>query len=82
MAHVSSSSFRDLEEFLDSVCASDVPVTVTRTDKKSVVVLSEDEYSSLMETLYLLRSPANARDLRESVADLDAGRGLERNLLS
>lgn len=33
------------------------------------------------ETAYLLSTPANARSLRKSIAQLDAGRGMERKLL-
>jgi len=36
-------------------------------------LVSADEYRSLRETSYLLRSPANARRLHESLAQLDAG---------
>jgi len=33
------------------------------------------------ETTYLLRSPANARKLLESIAELETGKGLEKELL-
>ncbi len=33
------------------------------------------------ETAYLLRTPANARYLLESIAELENGRGLERKLI-
>jgi len=36
-------------------------------------LVSADEYRSLRETAYLLRTPANARHLHESIAQLDAG---------
>jgi antitoxin YefM len=36
-------------------------------------LVSADEYRSLRETAYLLRSPANSRHLHESIAQLDAG---------
>jgi antitoxin YefM len=57
------------------------PVLITRGSGKPCVLMSFDEYEALEETAYLLRSPANARHLLESIADLDAGRGKERELL-
>jgi antitoxin YefM len=44
-------------------------------------MVSESEWASIEETLYLLRSPANARDLLASIAELDAGKGEERTLI-
>lgn len=41
--------------------------------KGTAYLVSADEYRSLRETAYLLRSPANARRLHESIAQLDAG---------
>jgi len=44
-------------------------------------MVSAAEWASIEETLYLLRSPANARELLASIAELDAGRGKERSLI-
>ncbi|GHT91075.1 antitoxin [Betaproteobacteria bacterium] len=57
------------------------PLLITRGGGKPCVLIAFDEYEALEETAYLLRSPANARHLQESIADLDAGRGKERALL-
>jgi len=46
-----------------------------------VVMISLEDYQALEETAYLLRSPKNARRLLESIAELEAGRGTERELL-
>jgi antitoxin YefM len=45
------------------------------------VMISLEDYQALEETAYLLRSPKNARRLLESIAELEAGRGSERELL-
>jgi len=42
--------------------------------------MSLEDYESLQETAWLLRSPANARRLLESVAELEAGGGEEHPL--
>jgi antitoxin YefM len=43
-------------------------------------MMSLDDYEALEETAYLLRSPKNARRLLESIAQLEAGKGTEREL--
>jgi antitoxin YefM len=63
---------------MDEVADSNAELHVTRQGARSVVVLSEAEYNSIMETVHLLRSPANAAALAESIADLEAGRGIKR----
>ncbi|PAK58275.1 prevent-host-death protein, partial [Lentilactobacillus kefiri] len=45
------------------------------------VILSLSEYESLQETAYLMRSPANARRLMESISRLEAGLGTEQQLI-
>ena len=42
--------------------------------KGTAYLVSADEYRSLRETVYLLRSPRNAARLRESIAEVEAGR--------
>ncbi len=46
-----------------------------------MVMLSLADYNALEETAYLLRSPKNARRLLESVAELESGGGIERELI-
>jgi antitoxin YefM len=70
----------ELAKTMDHVCESHEPVIITRSGESSVVMLSLDDYKSLEETAYLLRSPKNARRLLESIADLEQGRGIRREL--
>jgi len=44
-------------------------------------MMSLEDYNAMKETTYLLRSPANARDLLESIAELESGNGTEKELL-
>jgi antitoxin YefM len=55
-------------------------VVITRAGHEPVVILSLDDYQSLKETAYLLRSPENARRLLASIARLESGEGTEREL--
>ena len=45
------------------------------------VVMGQDHYDSLMETLYLLSSPNNTTRLNESIAQLRAGKTKQRELI-
>ena len=65
---------------MDRVCDDHDPVIITRNSEQAVVMLPLEDYSALTETAYLLRSPANARRLLESVAELGRGGGTERDL--
>ena len=70
-----------LKAVLDQV-ANDADCTViTRRDSEDAVVMSLDYYNSLMETVYLLRSPANAGHLRKSIELFREGQAKERELL-
>ena len=44
-------------------------------------LVSSDQWRSLMETAYLLRSPANAERLLRSIADAEAGQTSVRALI-
>ena len=55
-------------EVLDQVVNDREEIVITRQGHESVVIIALDEYESLMETVYLMQSPANARHLRESIA--------------
>ena len=65
---------------LDSVLDDREEIVITRAGKDPVVILALDDYESLKETAYLLRSPANARRLLGSIERLEAGKGTERTL--
>jgi antitoxin YefM len=47
---------------------------VTRQNARSVVLMSEEDYDGLMETVHLLKSPANAARLLRSIGDADRGK--------
>jgi antitoxin YefM len=63
-----------LAAYMDQVCDSCAPLHVTRQGGRAVVVMSEEEFDGWMETVHLLRSPANARRLLESIALANAGK--------
>jgi antitoxin YefM len=62
---------------LDKVNDDAAPIEIVRRDKPSAILMSKDEYEGMVETLYLLSTPANAARLREGMADVEAGRYTE-----
>lgn len=75
-----SSARANLASTMDRVCSDHEPLIITRNGEKAVVMLSLEDYKALEETAYLLRSPANARRLLSSMAQLNAGKGTLREL--
>jgi antitoxin YefM len=72
---------QNLAQTMDRVCDEHEAIIVTRDTQKSVVIISLDDYQSLEATAFLLRSPKNAERLLNSIAELEAGNGTERELL-
>lgn len=63
-------------ELLDSVADDHDVVRIRRQgNKRAAVLIDADDYASLEETAYLLSSPANARHILRSLAELEAGHG-------
>ncbi len=70
----------NLARTMDRVCDDHEALIITRNGEQSVVMLSLDDFKSLEETAYLLRSPANAKRLLAAVEALQDGKGKERKL--
>lgn len=70
-----------LAETLSSIIDDQDEVVITRAGKEPVVMLPLAEYESIKETAYLLRSPANARRLREAIARVEAGEVEQHELI-
>ncbi|MPY82086.1 MAG: type II toxin-antitoxin system prevent-host-death family antitoxin [Actinophytocola sp.] len=68
-------------ETLDSVVNDREEVVITRAGHEPVVMVSLDDYESLKETAYLLRSPENARRLIGAIERLETGGGEQRDLV-
>lgn len=76
------SDFRQkLKKHLDEVFKNNHPLFVTRTKGENVVVLSESDYESIMETFYLLKSPKNAERLQRSIEQYQQGKATSKTLI-
>jgi len=71
----------NLAKTIQQVCRDHDPVIITRKREDSVVMISLEDYESLTETSYLLKSPRNARRLLASVEELEQGKGREQALV-
>lgn len=68
-------------ETLNAVINDREEVVITRAGHEPVVMVSLDDYESLKETAYLLKSPENARRLLASIERLEQGEGVQRDLV-
>lgn len=68
-------------EVLDRVVDDREEVVITRAGREPVVMVSLEDYQSLRETAYLMKSPANARRLLDSMERLEAGKGEVHDLI-
>ena len=71
---------QNLKSVMDNVISSHEHVIVTRRNSDNVVLMSYEDFASIEETAYLLKSPKNAERLRESIKSFKAGRGKEKRL--
>ena len=69
-----------LAKTMKKICEDHEPIVITRKSEGAVVMLSLEDYESLEETAYLLRSPKNVRRLLESISQLEEGKGIEKDL--
>ncbi|HWJ94021.1 MAG TPA: type II toxin-antitoxin system prevent-host-death family antitoxin [Telluria sp.] len=75
-----SDARNNLRAVIDQV-VDDADVTViARRDAPDAVIMSFDYYTSLMETVHLLNSPANAAHLAKSLAQARSGQAQRREL--
>lgn len=60
-------------EILDAAVDDSEEIIITRSGHEPAVLISLADYNAIKETEYLLSNPANARWLRESITQLEAG---------
>jgi len=76
-----SQARNQLKSVIDRVVNDRDATLIHRRDGENAVVLSEAAYNAMMETLYLLASPANAERLLQSVEQDRQGKARARKLL-
>ena len=69
-----------LKKFLDSVENNNETLIIKRGTGKGTVMISLDEYNSIMETVHILSSKANADRLYESIGQMKEGKGFQKKI--
>jgi len=70
-----------LKKFLDSVEENNETLIIKRGTGNGTVMISLDEYNSIMETVHLLSSKANADRLYESIMQIKEGKKVSKDLI-
>ena len=70
-----------LKNYLDNVENNNETLIIKRGSGKGTVLISLDEYNSIMETLHLLSSKKNAKRLFESIGQMKTGKKANHSLI-
>ncbi|WP_041700320.1 type II toxin-antitoxin system Phd/YefM family antitoxin [Thalassoporum mexicanum] len=82
MDSMTYASFKEnLASALDKVNDDHAPILITRPNGKSAVVMSVEDFDGYEETAYLMASPKNAERLLKSLAEVKAGKVVQRDLI-
>lgn len=76
-----SEDANNFKSALDTVTKDKNKTVIIKSDAEDAVIMSKSYYDSLMETIYLLKSPANAKHLEEAIAEYKAGKTEEHGLI-
>jgi antitoxin YefM len=71
----------ELKNYLDNVEFNNETLIIKRGSGKGTVLISLDEYNSIMETLHLLSSKKNAKRLFESIEQMKTGKKAQHKLI-
>ena len=72
---------KNLATVLDGVIDDHAPVLVTRQNNQTAVLISLDDFNAYEETAHLLKNSVNAKRLRDSIAQIEAGKTINRELI-
>jgi len=76
-----SEARNNLKQVIDRVVDDADVAVIARRDSPDAVVMSLDTYNSWMETVHLLKTPANAAHLKKSIQQLQKGKSRARALV-
>jgi antitoxin YefM len=70
-----------LKQFLDDVENNNETIVIKRGAGHGAVLISLDEFNSILETVHLLSSKANADRLYESIKQMKSGKSVRKELI-
>jgi antitoxin YefM len=76
-----SEARNNLKSIMDRAVNDHTPIAITRQRGKPVVIVDLDDWNAMKETTYLLSTPNNTRHLLDSIAELNEGKGVVRDLI-
>ena len=71
---------KEIKKYLDLVIEDFETLIINRGKGKGAVMISLDEYNSLMETMYLLSTKANRDSLYEAMEQIKEGKVVVKEL--
>jgi antitoxin YefM len=71
---------QNLKSYMDKVFNDHDPLIITRKNNENLILISVDEYNSLIETNYLLSNKANVEHLQKSINQHKSGKIKEKKL--
>ena len=71
---------KNLKEHIDAVIADNDALIVDRGNNTGIVMISLEEYNSIMETEYIMSNPNVLADIQQSLQEISEGKGIEVNL--
>ena len=82
MQSINYTTFRkNLAKIINCVNDDHCPILITRQQGRAAVLMSLDDFRSYEETAYLMKSPKNAERLNAAIADLEADKGIEMDII-
>ena len=71
----------NLKEYLDDVEKNNETLIIKRGTGHGAVLISLNEFNSIIETMHLLSSKANADRLYESISQMKTGKTFQKELI-
>ena len=71
---------KNLKEHIDAVIADNDALIVDRGNNTGIVMISLEEYNSIMETEYIMSNSKVLADIQQSLQEISEGKGIEVNL--
>jgi len=75
-----SQARNNLRDIINQVCNNFEEFIITTKEKQSVVLISQDEYNSMKETLYLLSSKNNRERLLDAVEEIESSKFIRKDI--